>query len=349
MSPENESQFLAQPELPSPPAFCRVLLSKDVEASLDEETTLSKDEADLLEACDLISSMGDLLYLDFLSYEIVDGQSLNSDQYNDAVADIVGYIKENRGIITYSMRELGFVQERTLDGLSDIDVERIITADNNFVFYNIIDYLAGEDVNGWRVQDYLTGQSELGPLLKRRNMLEEVDREGLRLRSEWVSRAEQYRENILADQYALIRSAIMREDSFVFLPAILLKLIPALAVGILAGLWRPERALFDTPLAAGFVAFLLCWPVIILWDTIVSDTWKPFQWHFYALYLGYVLTYFFAARLGVLLAIWLRKTRVPAGIVTNLDWNNVAATVITTLVTSGFTAIITWSFASAGQ
>lgn len=350
VSPENESQFLAQPELPSPTAFCRILRSRDVEASRDETATLSEREADLLEPCDTISSMGDLSYLDFPSYEIVDGQSLNSDQYNNAVADIVSYTKENRDVIAAAMRELEITQERSLDGLSDIDIERIMTANNYFAFYHIIEYLAGsEDANGWRVQDYLTDQSGLGPLLERRNTLEETDREGLRSRPEWIARAEQHRESVLSDQYALIRGAIMREDSFVFLPAIILKLIPAFAIGVLIGLWRPERAVFDTPLAAGFVAFLLCWPVIILWDTIVDDTWKPFQWDFYALYLGYVLTYFFAARLGVLLAIRLRKTKVPAGIASNLDWNSVAATVITTLITSGATAFITWSFANAGQ
>lgn len=174
-----------------------------------------------------------------------------------------------------------------------------------------------------------------------------MDQEGLRTHPEWTRLAEAYRTSVLSEDYDLIRSAIVSNDGFLFWPALILKLAPALLAGVVMGVARPDRALFDTPVAAAFVAFLLFWPILVLWQNVVSAEWQDAFFTMLALYIAYMLAYFFTCRLGAQLGQLLRQATSTQIVVANIKWNDILASVLATFLTSTATAVITWSFASA--
>ena len=350
VGPQNQTQFLASPELPSPAAFCRALHVKESESQIRETVSLTEREVELLEPCGELNAMHDVQYQVFYTYDIVDGQHLNSDGYNAALDRLISFLKNNEAIIKGAMLQNGVVPENSLSNLTAIDIENILVQDNYLNIPNIINYLAGNQASdSYAVYDTLRNATELGSLVGDVENQAAIDQQGLRSRPEWVKRAETFRRTQLASQHEEIQAAILAQDKYLFWPAVLLKMAPAFVGAFLIGLWRPERAIFDAPIAAGVVAFLFCWPIIALWDVIVASEWKSLRPQFLALYLSYVLAYFFSARLGVTAAIWAKKSRVSEGVRANLDFGKIVATLLTTLITTSATALITWSFANAGQ
>ncbi|MEO4042923.1 hypothetical protein AAFN47_15075 [Hoeflea sp. CAU 1731] len=350
VGPQNQTQFLASPELPSPAAFCRALHVKESESQIRETVSLTEREVGLLEPCGELNAMHNVQYQVFYTYDIVDGQHLNSDAYNAALDRLISYLKNNEAIIKGAMLQNGVVPENSLSNLTAIDIENILVQDNYLNISSIINYLAGNETpSSYSVYDTLRNATELGSLVDDVENQAAVDQQGLRSRPEWVKRAETFRKTQLASQHEEIQAAILAQDKYLFWPAVLLKMAPAFVGAFLIGLWRPERAIFDAPVAAGVVAFLFCWPIMVLWDVIVASEWKSLRPQFFALYLSYVLSYFFTARLGVTAAIWAKKSRVSEGVRANLDFGKIVATLLTTLITTSATALITWSFANAGQ
>ena len=49
------------------------------------------------------------------------------------------------------------------------------------------------------------------------------------------------------------------------------------------------------------LAFLLVWPIILLWDTVVQSQWANYQELFLGMYLLYIIAFFAVARCGALI------------------------------------------------
>ena len=64
------------------------------------------------------------------------------------------------------------------------------------------------------------------------------------------------------------------------------------------------------------------------------------------MYIFYILSYFFAARLGAMLALKLPNVSIPDIIANKVDWGKIATSAVGTVVTAGVTGMITWTFAA---
>ena len=123
VGPQNQTQFLASPELPSPAAFCRALHVKESESQIRETVSLTEREVELLAPCGELNAMHDVQYQVFYTYDIVDGQHLNSDGYNAALDRLISFLKNNEAIIKGAMLQNGVVPENSLSNLTAIDIE----------------------------------------------------------------------------------------------------------------------------------------------------------------------------------------------------------------------------------
>ncbi|MEM1289625.1 MAG: hypothetical protein AAGH60_14845 [Pseudomonadota bacterium] len=349
VSADNSTQFLADPELPTPRAFCHALDAKRyaIDENGEQLSLLTDGEQALLEPCSRVNRYRFVENRDFPPFLVVDGQSLNSDDYNRAVLDFIGYLQRSEALLQSALAGISEQQVNSLQGLSSIEIQRVLFQDDAFSMANLGIYLSGNpDIVWWDFRNRLREDPEFNRRLNEISEQQSIDYAGLRTRPEWVRLAEQHRNNILEADYETLRTAIAQNDGFVFLPAVLLKLMPALFAGIIMGLFQPARALYDTSIGAAFVALMLSWPVVILWEYVVSSRWQDTFGVMLALYAAYIVAYYFAARFGAMLAMLLRRSKLPPIIAGRINWQEVVATIIGTLITSGATAAITWTLAS---
>jgi hypothetical protein len=73
--------------------------------------------------------------------------------------------------------------------------------------------------------------------------------------------------------------------------------VPLLIGFVIARYFGPEGALAAS-FGAAMGALLLSWPVIMLWDLVVSPGFKPLYAQFLLLYLLNMITFFYMAKLG---------------------------------------------------
>jgi hypothetical protein len=90
---------------------------------------------------------------------------------------------------------------------------------------------------------------------------------------------------------------------------ILLRLTPVLLVGFVLGLLVGRREAFSIALAGGLAAFLLSWPMILMWDNVVAPKWHDKELWFLALYVNYAVAFFFTARAAALLGARVQEMR----------------------------------------
>lgn len=144
-----------------------------------------------------------------------------------------------------------------------------------------------------------------------------------------------------------ITEQIIEAGQFNFWTALLLKMVPPFLVGyFLFFVWK-EDAMLAVPVGAALTAFLLCWPVVLLWDQAVYDVWGRQRYLFIVLYLAYILLYYHLARLGCIIA----KLTLEAGFVRKgkieVDWGKVISSLLSTGVTAGVTWVVTIAIARA--
>jgi len=144
-----------------------------------------------------------------------------------------------------------------------------------------------------------------------------------------------------------ISEQIIAAGQFNFWIAFLLKMTPPFLVGyFLFFVWK-EDAILAVPTGAAFTAFLLCWPVILLWEQAVYGVWDKQRYLFIVLYLAYILLYYHLARLGCIAS----KLTLQAGFVRKgkieIDWGKIVSSLLSTGVTAGITWIVTMAIAKA--
>jgi hypothetical protein len=97
-----------------------------------------------------------------------------------------------------------------------------------------------------------------------------------------------------------------------YLLSIAIRLAPVILFGLAIGLIFGPAEINSAALAAGLAAFLLAWPVILMWDRVVSWSWQDKRALFLALYALYVLAFYLAARVAADLGALLRARFVAA-------------------------------------
>jgi hypothetical protein len=343
---KNQTQFIAGPELPSPEAYCRALLSNELKITVPAGSS----ETDVRESCNRMGLLPSIQNLTIQSSVQIDGEFLNGDEYRSAMSKIISYLKRNESGVRTIINSAGTDVRNSISALSNEEVEKILVKDGFFSTANIVEHMAGEvaEDKKWEIEAQLRSVPELLTLLESLERETQTDLNGIRVDPEWQKRANSHRSQLLEKERSIVRGAIMTGDRYLFWPALLLKLVPPFLAGFMTGLFWRERAIFDAPVAAGVVAFLFCWPVIVLWDNVVATEWNDKRGLFYGMYVAYVLSYYFVCKLGAQLALKAAAVNLPEAVTMQIEWNKILATCLTTFLTSAATAALTWSFANAG-
>jgi hypothetical protein len=85
----------------------------------------------------------------------------------------------------------------------------------------------------------------------------------------------------------------------------LIRLMPVFMLGLLVGAVAGQAELLSISVAGGLSAFLLSWPVMLLWDTVVTPAWSTKKPTFLTFYAVYVIAFFLMARSGGLVGAWI--------------------------------------------
>jgi len=120
--------------------------------------------------------------------------------------------------------------------------------------------------------------------------------------------------------------------------AILVRLTPVFLFGIFAGAMIGRRELLSISFAGGMAAFLLSWPLILMWDRLVQSNWVDKKYIFFSFYAAYILSFFLLARAAGVLGAWLREQNLvgmPTASTTQLKWSHVAVNLIAALAING--------------
>lgn len=107
---------------------------------------------------------------------------------------------------------------------------------------------------------------------------------------------------------SVLSQEILQEGLENYVIAILVRVLPVLVFGFIFGLVFGRAELFSIALAGAFAAFLLSWPVILLWDTVVQGSWHQHKDLFLVFYGLYMLSFFFTARVGAMMGAMVRQS-----------------------------------------
>lgn len=92
-----------------------------------------------------------------------------------------------------------------------------------------------------------------------------------------------------------------------YVTAALIRILPCLLVGLAIGLLFGPLEINSAAVAAALAAFLLAWPVVLMWEHVVGYEWQDKRQLFSAFYIVYVLSFFMTARVGAGVGAWIRK------------------------------------------
>jgi hypothetical protein len=92
-----------------------------------------------------------------------------------------------------------------------------------------------------------------------------------------------------------------------YLISVGVRLLPVIVFGFFMGLIFGARELHSIALAAALAAFLLSWPLILMWDKLVSYQWQDQRPLFTLFYAVYILSFFVTARMSGLWGAGLRN------------------------------------------
>ncbi len=140
-----------------------------------------------------------------------------------------------------------------------------------------------------------------------------------------------------------INSEIIAEGAYRFWTALFLKILPPFVCGFLCFFIWKQEAFIAAPMGASLTAFLLCWPVISLWDIAVYESWREQKYLFFLLYLAYIFLYYSTARLGCALG----KLAHAVGFVKASKPELDLGKLLSNLISTGITVAITWIVTTA--
>lgn len=151
---------------------------------------------------------------------------------------------------------------------------------------------------------------------------------------------------------SVVSTEIFKAGLHNYVIAILVRVLPVLLFGFIAGLIFGRSEIFSIALAGAFAAFLLSWPVILLWDTVVQSSWASQKNLFLIFYALYVISFFFTARVGAMFGAVLRpalpgfaKLETPkdptSDMLAVISWKDLAVNILTGVFANA--AVYAWN------
>lgn len=151
---------------------------------------------------------------------------------------------------------------------------------------------------------------------------------------------------------AMVTQELLNAGLLDYVISILVRVVPVLFFGLVCGLIFGRAELFSISLAGAFAAFLLSWPVILLWDTVVQGSWHDKKELFLVFYALYIISFFFTARVGAMIGAMIRpalpskiKIQTPqaptSDMLAAISWKSLAANVFTGVMANG--AVYAWN------
>lgn len=89
--------------------------------------------------------------------------------------------------------------------------------------------------------------------------------------------------------------------------AVLIRLAAVLLFGIVAGIAFGRHEFVSISVAAALAAFLLSWPLMLMWENLVDPRWNDQRPLFLVFYGIYILSFYITARFGAVLGALLRR------------------------------------------
>ncbi|MBU2532296.1 MAG: hypothetical protein KKB37_06120, partial [Alphaproteobacteria bacterium] len=155
-----------------------------------------------------------------------------------------------------------------------------------------------------------------------------------------------------AEAKRIIFEELVRDGLDSYIIATLIRLVPVLLIGLALGFFFGRHELFSSSFAGALAAFLLTWPIMLMWDQVVQSTWHDKKLIFLAFYAVYIVSFFLTARVGALVGIRMREGA-PAHITGHIDnetraiplkgasWGELAANVVMGLAANA--AVAAWN------
>jgi len=137
-----------------------------------------------------------------------------------------------------------------------------------------------------------------------------------------------------------------------YLIAVAIRLLPVVVFGVVLGFIFGRRELASIGLAAAVTAFLLSWPLILMWEKLVGYQWQAQRSLFMLFYTVYIFSFFVTARMSAVWGAGLRNLVSPlplqgsigqgeTGVVTSREVViNILAGVITNAVVYGWNVLL---------
>ncbi len=101
----------------------------------------------------------------------------------------------------------------------------------------------------------------------------------------------------------LIFSELVKDGLANYVVATAIRLLPVLVFGLVLGFLSGRQELFSTSFAGAMAAFLLTWPIMLMWDRVVQSSWHEQKEMFLIFYCVYIISFFLTARVGALIGI----------------------------------------------
>jgi hypothetical protein len=224
--------------------------------------------------------------------------------------------------------------------ISSANVERLVQANRSFVAdLNIAAYVTGIlPIKKTMIDEIIDHLRERGML---KPSIEDYYTEQMKsaLHKKMSARFESF--GVVTDMGVIQREVFNDINKFSgidYIVAILVRLTPVFLFGIVAGAMVGRGELLSISLAGGLAAFLLSWPLILMWDRLVQSNWADKKPIFFSFYAAYILSFFLLARAAAVLGTWLREQRIvgmPSAGVTRMRWSYVTMNLMVALAING--------------
>jgi hypothetical protein len=123
-------------------------------------------------------------------------------------------------------------------------------------------------------------------------------------------------------------------------------------IGLILGFYFGRGELFSASFAGALAAFLLTWPIMLMWDRVVQSMWHDKKLIFLAFYAVYIISFFLTARVGALIGVRMREGA-PERLTSAIDretgtvaykgasWGELAGNIFVGLLANG--AVAAWN------
>jgi len=152
-----------------------------------------------------------------------------------------------------------------------------------------------------------------------------------------------------AEAKQIIFGELVKDGLANYIVSTIIRLLPVLLFGLAVGFVFGRRELFSTSFAGALAAFLLTWPIMLMWDRVVQSSWHDQKEVFLLFYAVYIFSFFLTARVDALIGIRMSEGA-PENVKTMIDqageavaskgasWSELAANVGMSVAANGLVA-----------